>query len=73
MSSLLDPSTRPPRAPCRALSVGAVQAEWLRATFALSSRPSCYGVVRAESEPPIAGFCGTWRSKPRLTLIGGDA
>jgi len=43
--------------------------EWLRATFALASRPSCYGVARADGAPLVAGFCGTWQSAPRLTLL----
>lgn len=47
----------------------AARAEWLRATFALASRPTCYGVARADGAPPVAGFCGTWRSTPRLTLL----
>jgi hypothetical protein len=47
----------------------AVRAEWLRATFALASRPACYGVARSDGGSPVAGFCGTWQSTPRLTLI----
>jgi hypothetical protein len=47
----------------------AVHAEWLRATFALTTRPRCYGVARADGGPPVAGFRGTWQSTPRLTLI----
>lgn len=48
----------------------AVRAEWLRATFALASRPKCYGVARADGGgSPVVGFCGTWQSTPRLTLI----
>lgn len=48
----------------------ALRAEWLRATFALASRPTCYGVVRADGGgSPVVGFCGTWQSTPRLTLI----
>lgn len=47
----------------------AVRAEWLRATFALASRPNCSGVARADGGSPVAGFCGTWQSTQRLTLI----
>jgi len=47
----------------------AVRAEWLRATFALTSRPTCYGVARSDGGSPVAGFCGTWQSTPRLTLL----
>ena len=47
----------------------AVCSEWLRATFALASRPTCYGVARAEGASPVAGFRGTWHSAPRLTLL----
>lgn len=47
----------------------AARAEWLRATFALASRPKCYGVARADGGSPVAGFCGTWQSVPRLTLV----
>lgn len=48
----------------------ALRAEWLRATFALASRPTCYGVVRADGGgSPVVGFCGTWKSTPRLTLV----
>ncbi len=47
----------------------AARAEWLRATFALASRPQCYGVARADRGSPVAGFCGTWRSTPRLKLV----
>jgi hypothetical protein len=48
----------------------ALRAEWLRATFALASRPACYGVVQADGGgAPLVGFCGTWQSTPRLTLI----
>jgi hypothetical protein len=47
----------------------AVRAEWLRATFALASRPACYGVARSDGGSPVAGFCGTWQSTPRLTLL----
>jgi hypothetical protein len=47
----------------------AVRSEWLRATFALASRPTCYGVARSDGGSPIAGFCGTWQSAPRLTLL----
>jgi hypothetical protein len=50
----------------------ACSSEWLRATFALASRPTCYGVVRADGELPVAGFCGTWQSAPRLTLLVAD-
>ena len=47
----------------------AVRREWLRGTFALASGPTCYGVVRADAAPPVPGFCGTWQSPPRLTLL----
>lgn len=57
---------RPFWAPLRRL---AARGDWLRATFALASRPACYGVARADGGAPAAGFCGTWRSTPRLTLI----
>jgi len=46
----------------------AVRAEWLRVTFALASRPTCYGAARSAGESPVAGFCGTWQSTQRLTL-----
>jgi hypothetical protein len=47
----------------------ALRAEWLRATFALASRPTCCGVAPADGTSPVAGSCGTWQSAPRLTLI----
>lgn len=47
----------------------AVQATWLRATFGLASRPHCYGVARADGGSPVVGFCGTWPTAPRLTLL----
>jgi len=50
------------------------RADWLRATFALASRPRCYGVARADGSVPVLGFSGVWQSAPRLTLLvaGGD-
>jgi hypothetical protein len=46
----------------------APRAEWLRATLALASGPTRYGVVRADGgEAPVVGFCGTGQSTPRLT------
>lgn len=45
------------------------RAEWLRATFALATRPACFGVARADGAAPAVGFCGTWKSAPRLTLL----
>lgn len=47
----------------------AARAQWLRGTFSLLTRPRCYGVVRADGASPIAGFCGVWRTAPRLTLL----
>jgi hypothetical protein len=43
--------------------------EWLRGTFALATRPSWRGLVRAERGAPVVRFRGTWRAAPRLTLV----
>jgi hypothetical protein len=47
----------------------ALHADWLRATFALTTRPTCYGVAQADGDGPVTGFCGTWLTSPRLTLV----
>jgi hypothetical protein len=52
-----------------ALQQLARRADWLRATFALTSRPSYYGVARADGRALSASFRGTWQTPPRLTLL----
>jgi len=45
------------------------RADWIRGTFALATRPACFGVVRSDGALPVTGFCGRWDTAPRLTLI----
>lgn len=58
-----------PRAFWELLQRVARRTEWLRATFALTSRPRYYGVARADGAAPVVGFSGVWQSAPSLTLI----
>ncbi len=45
------------------------RADWLRATFALASRPRCHGVARADGAALVVGFSGIWQAAPSLTLV----
>ncbi|MBM4375532.1 MAG: hypothetical protein FJ095_10635 [Deltaproteobacteria bacterium] len=58
-----------PRSFWELLQVLAVRAEWLRATFALTSTQTCFGVARSDGVSPVAGLRGTLQSTPRPTLL----
>ena len=45
------------------------EAKWLRGTFALATRPDCFGSIYAEGPLLRVSFRGRWKRPPALTLI----